>query len=165
MEESETASSEAWRFMTKVVMLMLLPLALTIAKSQGAWLRTQAALHVTKCRDRFQPLFKGKTSFEDWLRDVAKITTWAEGAIIQATAEKLGVPIVVWHYAPCLDNREIKECSRFVLATRFSKGYACCARGKQAAVVILHDRHYTALVPPKDTPVPMSWTKDADVRD
>ena len=112
------------------------------------------------CRDRFQALFKGKSPFEDCLRDVAKITTWAEGAIIQATAEKLGVPIAVWHYAPCLDNPEINEWSRYVLATRFSKGYACCARGKQAAVVILRDRQYTAVLPPKDTPVPMSWTKE-----
>ena len=76
------------------------------------------------------------------------------------TAEKLGVPIVVWHYAPCVDNPEMKEWSRFVLATRFSQGYACCARGKQAAVVIRRDRDYTALLPPKDTPVPMSWTEE-----
>ena len=49
---------------------------------------------------------------------------------------------------------------RYVIAGRFSKGYACANKRKPPAVLILADRHYVALVPPKGQSVPTSWLKE-----
>ena len=49
---------------------------------------------------------------------------------------------------------------RYVIAGRFSKGYACVNKKKPPAILILADRHYVALVPPEGQSVPTSWLKE-----
>ena len=121
------------------------PLGPDMAKSKASWIRTQAALHVNKHKERFQDLFHGKQPFQEWL---------------QTISEKFGCPVAVWHYAPSPDCPNTKVWTRYVLATRFKNGYACAATGQSPVVVVLRDRRYTALLPPSDEQVPRAWTRE-----
>ena len=123
------------------------------SKNSGAWLRSQAVLHAQKHADRYGQLFSSKAEFEKWLKENAQPTHWCNGPIAQATSEKIGRPIVVW-------RKKENVWERYVIAGRFSKGYACANKRKPPAVLILADRHYVALVPPEGQSVPTSWLKE-----
>ena len=125
------------------------------AITRGALLRTQAVQHARKHSDRFEGLFEAKQDFESWLRQAAHQETWAEGKLIQATAERQGIPIVVWSW-----NQPRSSWERYVVAGRFSKGFATCARNKSPVVVTLRDQHYCVLRPPPGQTVPTAWLKE-----
>ncbi|CAE7676109.1 xynB [Symbiodinium sp. CCMP2592] len=128
----------------------------TEAQTKGAWIRAQAKLHAQNHPETFSALFDSDAKFKSWLTKVGKMTTFAEGAIIQAVSEKLGCPIVAWVKEGCWE--------RFVVSGRFASSYACCDAGQSPAVVLLENKHFTVLTPPtvdgaEDT-VPYAWLRE-----
>ena len=110
-------------------------------RSEGAWFRAQAKLHANHA-DTFADLFKDDQSFQSWLRAAGKQTTYAEGALIQASVEKTGSSVIVWRYKD-------STWERYVLAARFSKGRACWAPKAAPHTVVLKDKHYYGACPPE----------------
>lgn len=127
------------------------------SRRQGSWLRAQTCSHIRKHASRFQVLFPDKKTFEAWVTSAGQHNTWAEGKAMQALSEKLGRPIVVWEKKT---EDETTTYTRLVIAPRFSKGFACCARDVAPICTMLHNKHYTALVPPKKATFPSSWLRE-----
>ena len=128
----------------------------TEAQTKGAWVRAQAKLHAQNHPETFSSLFDSEAAYKNWLSKVGKMTTYAEGAIIQAVSEKLGCPIVAW-----VKKEGCWE--RFVVSGRFANSYACCAAGQSPVVVLLENKHFTLLTPPTvegaDDTVPYAWLR------
>ena len=128
----------------------------TEAQTKGAWIRAQAKLHAQNHPETFSSLFDSEAAYKNWLSKVGKMTTYAEGAIIQAVSEKLGCPIVAW-----VKKEGCWE--RFVVSGRFANSYACCAAGQSPVVVLLENKHFTLLTPPTvegaDDTVPYAWLR------
>lgn len=120
-------------------------------------MRAQTCQHIRKHTARFQQLFDNYSEYKAWLTKSGSQTTWAEGKVIQACAEKLCRPIVVWEKKT--DSEGIVTYNRFVLAPRFSRGFACGSEGK-VVCLILCDKHFTALLPPADSAFPPSWLRE-----
>ena len=131
------------------------------SQHDGSWLRAQCCHHLDKHASRYSELFANKTDWQAWRQAAATQTQYADGKMLQAVAEKIGQPIVVW----CEDNANgTTTYTRYVIAARFSRGFACCGRGKSPICVLLKNRHYVALVPPPGAQVPESWLRETPNR-
>ena len=127
------------------------------SRRQGSWLRAQTCNHIHKHATRYQKLFQNKASFENWVKCAGQHNTWAEGTALQAFSEKFGRPVVIWEKKT--DGASVVY-TRFVIAPRFSQGFACGAKSAEPLCVQLCDKHYTALVPPNKTAFPSSWLRE-----
>eukprot|EP00438_Fugacium_kawagutii_P007590 Skav233825 [mRNA] locus=scaffold100:46668:49273:+ [translate_table: standard] len=127
------------------------------SRQEGAWLRSETVKHVRKHCGRFQELFQNFEEYKAWQTKCGNASAWAEGKAIQACSEKIGRPVVVWEKKQ--DSDGVITYNRFVLAPRFSRGFACSADDK-VICVILCDKHYTALLPPRDSKFPASWLRE-----
>eukprot|EP00438_Fugacium_kawagutii_P032616 Skav233161 [mRNA] locus=scaffold1669:495717:501543:+ [translate_table: standard] len=127
------------------------------SRQEGAWLRSETVKHIRKHSGRFQELFQNFEEYKAWQTKCGNASTWAEGKAIQACSEKIGRPVVVWEKKQ--DSDGVITYNRFVLAPRFSRGFACSADDK-VICVILCDKHYTALLPPRDSKFPASWLRE-----
>ena len=135
----------------------------TIAK--GSWLRSLTVKHIKKHIDRFREAWAIPTSgkfanmsFDDWLAEAAKQTTFANGMLIQAFTEVSGCPVVIWH-----DKTETKHkvWDRITLAGRFGSNQLACASNDGCPLpLILKNGHYTVLLKPHDQNIPKAWLKN-----
>eukprot|EP00438_Fugacium_kawagutii_P016850 Skav219682 [mRNA] locus=scaffold817:68613:71852:- [translate_table: standard] len=120
---------------------------------QAAWIRAEFCQHIKKHSARFAELFDGDKAFQDWRKNIAQPTTWAEGKAIQAASEKIGTPIVIW-------AKQGEVFTRFVVAPKFKHGFACGSSKCTPICVWLEGQHFTALVPPPQSVVPRSWLRE-----
>lgn len=99
--------------------------SLESSKHSGAWIRSQACLHIKKHSARFAEFFPKQASFESWLKSMAKAGKWADGKAIQTVSEKIGQPIVIWEEkrVGVGTDSEATVWTRFVVAGRFSGGF------------------------------------------
>ena len=127
------------------------------SRRDGAWLRAQTCQHLKKHEVRFGQLFQNKSEWATWLASVARPNTWAEGKAIQALSEKIGKPLIIW-------EKKTEDATvvftRFVVAPKFSKGFACGAKDQEPVCAILENKHYTVLRPPHKGSVPASWLRE-----
>ena len=123
------------------------------SQHHAAWIRAQTCQHIKKHSRRYAELFSGKSAFDAWLTNAAKPTSWADGRTIQAASEKLGCPVVIW-------NKDGNTYTRYVIAPKFSRGFACGSTGCNPICLLLTSKHYTALVPPPTGSVPHSWLRE-----
>lgn len=127
------------------------------SKHFGSWLRSQSCKHLERHHKRFSVCYETQSEWQTWLKNVGKQNTYVDGKIIQAFSEKQGQSVVVWKQ----DTEDSTVTwARFVVATRFSQGFACAARNKSVVCVILSNKHYVALVHPPGADVPMSWLRE-----
>ena len=127
------------------------------SRRDGAWLRAQTCQHLKKHEVRFGQLFQNKSEWETWLASVARPNTWAEGRALQALSEKIGKPLIIWE-KKTEDSTVVF--TRFVVAPKFSKGFACGAKDQEPVCAILENKHYTVLRPPHKGSVPASWLRE-----
>lgn len=125
----------------------------TDSQKKASWIRAQTCQHIKKHSKRFGELFECKQQFDDWVKKAANQTSWADGRTIQAATEKLGCPVVIW-------NKEGNTYTRFVVAPRFSRGFACGSDNCTPICVLLESKHYVALVPPPKSSVPKNWLRE-----
>ena len=127
------------------------------SRRDGAWLRAQTCQHLKKHEVRFGQLFQNKSEWATWLASVARPNTWAEGKALQALSEKIGKPLIIW-------EKKTEDATvvftRFVVAPKFSKGFACGAKDQEPVCAILENKHYTVLRPPHKGSVPASWLRE-----
>ena len=74
--------------------------------------------------------------------------------MLQSLSEKLGTALVIFK------KNEGGSWQRFCVAARFSKGYACMARGAQPVILTLENKHYKSLRIPRQTAVPDAWLRE-----
>ncbi|CAE7194102.1 Pol [Symbiodinium sp. CCMP2592] len=131
------------------------PLREAEAIAQGALLRTETVAHIRKHASKFQALFSTREEFDHWLEKAPLQQTWAEGKLIQACAERTGAPVIIWAW-----SNERSSWERFTISGRFSDGMATCASNRKPMVLILRDKHYCVLKPPKEHSVPQGWLRE-----
>ena len=91
------------------------------------------------------------TTIDEWCDNMEHMATWADGLAIHSIAERAGLTIVVW-------KKESNETwSRYTFAPKFTDDIATARRGEPPICIVLENRHYTALHPPKSTKVPKPW--------
>ena len=125
----------------------------TDSQQKASWIRAQTCQHIKKHSKRFGELFECKQQFDDWVKKAASQTSWADGWTIQAATEKLGCPVVIW-------NKEGNTYTRFVVAPRYSRGFACGSDNCTPIYVLLESKHYVALVPPPKSSAPKNWLRE-----
>ena len=57
-------------------------------------------------------------------------------------------------------NKDGNTYTRYVIAPKFSRGFACGSTGCNPICLLLTSKHYTALVPPPTGSVPHSWLRE-----
>ncbi|CAE7913730.1 unnamed protein product [Symbiodinium sp. KB8] len=143
---------------------------------EAATLRLLAVGHLAKHKQRFsefwvaedpaidpaavdEPQFWGghspPTTFDDFIKMMARKEAYADGVALQALSERLGTPSIVWHYQP-----EDSAWQRSVLAPFEREGCAGTARKSPPAVtLVLRDAHYRSLLGPPSADCPSAWLK------
>ena len=136
------------------------------AKKAGASLRAEVVLHCQKHAIRLQEHFAPDSeetanqrnnrpaaqNFHEWIQNQSDPKTWACALSFQALAERTGMIITVWKYIAK------GHWKRATFSKKFKNGQACCATKEGPIILLLKDRHFTALLPPQQTPVPSAWT-------
>ncbi len=123
------------------------------AKRTAAWVRAEAISHIRKHHSKFKEFVPTDcSSFEDWLKRASQSSYWISGVLLQALAERLGTPIVVFKW-----DEISKSWRRFCIAARFSGGWACKAKHVSPIAVVLQKQHYVALRPKDDADFPRNW--------
>ena len=140
---------------------------------EAATLRLLAVGHLAKHKQRFsefwvaedpaidpaavdEPQFWGghspPTTFDDFIKMMARKEAYADGVALQALSERLGTPSIVWHYQP-----QDSTWQRSVLAPFEREGCAGTARKSPPAVsLVLRDAHYRSLLGPPKRGLPFS---------
>lgn len=113
--------------------------------------------HIKKHEKRYKELSDSASSFETWLKPAGRAGRWADGRVIQAAAERIGQPIVIWEEK--VENQTTLW-TRFVVAGKFAHGFACGGRDLNPVCLVLKDQHYQALVPPPGSAVPQRWLRE-----
>ena len=141
---------------------------------EAATLRLLTVGHLSKHKQRFsefwvaedpaidpaavdEPQYWGGNSppstFECYITMMAKREAYADGVALQALCERLGTPLVVWHY-----QAQDSTWQRSVLAPFEREGCAGTARKSPPAVtLVLRDAHYRSLLGPPDEDCPSAW--------
>lgn len=126
------------------------------AKRGAAWLRAEAISHIRKHHAKFKDFVPTNcSSFEDWLQKASQSSYWISGVLLQALAERLGTPIIIFKW-----DEISKSWRRFCIAARFSGGWACKAKNASPIAVVLEKKHYVALRPKDENDFPKSWLKE-----
>ena len=131
------------------------------ATARGALLRTTCVQHIRKHEARFKEIWHpkldgtGPQTYEDWVKVMAKQETYANGAMLQALAERLGSALVVW-------SKRNESWERFCVAARFgSNGLACRADQGHNVALLLSGQHYTLLQKPENEIFPSFWLSES----
>ena len=77
--------------------------------------------------------------------------TSAEGKLIQACSEKIGIPIIIWSW-----SHEEAAWQRATIAG---------TRHRKPVTLLLRDRHYCVLKPPEGVDLPSSWLRECRISD
>eukprot|EP00439_Symbiodinium_sp_Y106_P016545 s8034_g2.t1 len=86
------------------------------------------------------------STFDEYVKMMAKRDAYADGVSLQALCECLGPPLIVWHYQP-----QDSTWQRSVMAPFEQDGWAGTARKSPPAVtLVLRDAHYRSLLGPSD---------------
>ena len=93
------------------------------------------------------------STFDEYVKMMAKRDAYADGVSLQALCECLGPPLIVWHYQP-----QDSTWQRSVMAPFEQDGCAGTARKSPPAVtLVLRDAHYRSLLGPSDAECPSAW--------
>ena len=112
------------------------------------------------------------TDFDDFFKLAGKKSCWANHLLVTATAERTGVPIMIWNRCSMKVDSDLYKMSkaeqakagkpktervshRGVAAPKFQDNFVVSQCGYDGITLILKDYHYTCLLPPqKRTPPP-----------
>ena len=146
------------------------------ARCKGATIRTQCLSHIRKHVDRYAAFLQpdvdgGDMDTEDlemYLGSMAHPRAWIDGIMIQAAAEKYGQVVVIWHKSkPQMDAAGLvtqANWQRTTLAPDWAKdGMPKMAKDKSPIVLRLENEHYTYMVPPEGSEVPLAWLRETSV--
>ena len=146
------------------------------SRTQGAKLRGAAISYLRKHKEDFVEFFatdpddethdsleNAKTSFGQWLTQMGLPNTWIDGLVLQALSIKTGIPIIIWRYKN--DDNGISHWNRSTLAPAFKNGWAKSARNTTPVVLLLKNKHYTWLKPPKGQGPKENWLKESAIPD
>ena len=146
------------------------------SRSQGAKLRGAAISYLRKHNDDFLNFFatdpedespesqeNAKTSFQHWLTQMGLPNTWIDGLALQDLTIKTGTPINIWR---CKNDENGKShWNRSTLAPAFKNGWAKSAKNTTPVVLLLKNKHYTWLKPPKGQGPKENWRKESAIPD
>ena len=139
------------------------------ARLAGAQLRMLAMKHARKHQDRLRAFWaldteettseragrKAPDTLQDWIENMEKQQTYVDGLALQCLSEKTGLCLIIF-------RKDSDGWVRFVFAPKFSythqpQGVACGRKGASPAVLVLENKHYTALLPGAHVEVPTPW--------
>ena len=151
---------------------------------EAASLRLKCALHVCKHKATFasfwtpdgegdesdQEVISGAqvwgdapapTTFEEYLKVIAKASTWADGLMLEGLAQRLGCPILVWVW-----SQSHTSWQRVVLAPWVDDGIAGRAKKSPLPLCLaLRQGHFRALIfEDLDSKCPQTWLHETPRR-
>ena len=100
------------------------------------------------------------TTFEEYVKAIARRETWIDELQLQALAERQGAPIIIFYY--CLsDNAWL----RAVYAPWWKDNVAQTVRNQRPVVLALRNKHYRALLPHSlDVEISKAWLQRTSLR-
>ena len=142
-------------------------------------LRVQAVKHIKSHRADFEACWAhdfvekqyeraglpAPKSFQDFLGQASQRTYWANNFLIQAVASRTGIPIVIWSLEETKasdDSEPVRTWFRSVFSPKFQSGFAVSKVEHPGVVLVLRNKHYKALLPPKDNKtIPKPWLRES----
>ena len=141
---------------------------------EASRLRLLAVGYLNKHHVQFAPLFvvdsedkpewwggeSTPQTFEAYTAMLAKRQVWADGMALQALAERLGRPLIVWRWRQSGPQDKHPCWQRCVLAPWIEEGIAQSAKKADPVVLLLRDNHYKLAT--SSQPCPQAWLYATD---
>ena len=90
-------------------------------------------------------------NIDQWIDNMSHASTWGDGLAIHCIAERIGIAITVWRKN--MDNIWV----RYAFAPKWTQGVVGLRQTEKPVSIVLDNKHYTALLPPKDHKYPKPW--------